>query len=160
MDERKPHEIIQELYKARLEWLDEAILAELEALPGLPDENDGPWFGTSSCMWQQEQTQQDASLYLALARHVEKRRLKRGVRLLLERASYGDFGEIMRGMHHRFEGTYRGYYSELADLCLELAQSTRLGTKLWALDQLARKCDRRAIPELFKALYQPTRALC
>ena len=156
MDDRKPHQIIQALYDERAEWTDEAILAELETLPGLPDEDDGPWFGSFGLMWQQEQTLKNADLYLALARHVAKRRLKPGVRLLLERASYGDFGEIMRGLHHTFEAVYGGQYAELANLCAELMQHLRLGTKVWALDQMTRLRDRRAIPELLKAVYEPT----
>ena len=154
--DKRPGEIILELYEARIDWADEAILLELETLPGLPDEYDEqPWFNLNYA-WEHEQTQQTFTLYLALADHVRKRKLKAGVRLLLERASFGDFGEIMRGMHHNFEAAFEGSDSELADLCVELMQQPRLGTKLWALEELSRLKDRRAIPELLRALYLPT----
>jgi len=160
VDEKKPIEIINELYEARVGWSDEDILRELAGLPELPDGEDGPWFGEKGYLWAQQETLQNADLYLALARHVAVRRLKPGVRFLLERASYGDFGEIMRGMCHIFEAAFKGHYSELGDLCSELMHYPRPGTKLWALDQLARLRDRRAIPELLKALYYPVGPLC
>jgi hypothetical protein len=129
-------ESIAELKSARSAWTDEELLSELAATPPLADEND-------SC-WQDESYWQTANLYLALADLTADRKLRPAIKLLLERASYGDPNEIMRGLRHNLEAIVNPDWSYLTDVCLEAAQSSRLGTRLWAISELAILDDARA----------------
>lgn len=155
-----PYQTIQRYFKERAGWSDAAILDELVCLPPLPDETSGFWFGTMSWEWQEATSQEQLTRYLALADHVAERRLWEGVRLLLERASFGDFGETMRGMHHIFEAAFKPRWKELADLCATLLEFPRYGTQLWATDELFRLNDTRPLPLLFKWLYEPNIECC
>jgi len=143
---RKPAEIIQNLYNQRISWSDEAVVSELVSLPALPDELE------LESLPNGDEALNNLYLYLALTSLVGTRRLKQGVRFLLERASFGDFGETMRGMHHTFEHVFEDDDSELAELCLELGKHHRAGTRLWAMNQLVRLQDTRVIPLLLEAL--------
>ncbi len=73
-------------------------------------------------------------------------RVANALRLLLDRACYGDPGEIMRGLRHSLEAIVDPDWPALADVCLEAARSPRPGTRLWAIDQLAILDDARARP--------------
>jgi hypothetical protein len=137
-DERKPCQIIADMVAARESATDAAVLAELSALPPLPDEDDPAWGHNA--------TWQDAYRFVALADVAAARRLKPAIRLLLDRACYGDPGEMFRGLRHAFEAIVNPQWSELADICLEAARSRRLGTRLWAIDQLTVLEDERARP--------------
>ncbi len=151
-NQRRPVEIIKDFYEERTAWSDEKILSELVDMPGLPDEDEVSESGKD--VWSGEILSR-LYLYLALADHVGLRRLKPGVRLLLERASLGDFGETMRGLHHLCEAVYAGSDAELAELCLTLASHPRPGTKLWSMELLVRLKDERVIPYLVEALNGP-----
>jgi hypothetical protein len=144
-DERMPYVIIANLAKARETHSDEEILAELSALPPLADEGDTRW--GSDDYWHQT-----VYRYLALADIAAARRLRPAIKLLLERACYGDPGEIMRGLRHGLEAIANPNWAELADICLEAARSPRLGTRLWALDELSVLEDPRAKPIFEEAL--------
>ena len=76
------------------------------------------------------------------------RRLKRAIRLLLDRACYGYPGEIFQGLRHASEAIVNPRWSEQTNICLEAARSPRLGTQLWAIDQLGTLDDERARPVL------------
>jgi hypothetical protein len=52
----------------------------------------------------------------------------------------------MRGLRHSFERIVKPDWSTLADICLDAARSPRLGTKLWAIDELTVLQDQRARP--------------
>jgi hypothetical protein len=114
------------------------VLGELAALPPLPDEDDS--------VWEQDATWQEAYRFGALADVAAVRRLTPAVRLLLDRACYGDPGEMLRGLRHALEAIVNPRWSELADICLEAARSSRPGTRLWAIDQLSVLDDERARP--------------
>src|SRR4051794_32009040 len=103
---------------SRNEDTDEEVLAELAALPALADGDDPRW-------GKDEYWQTVAYPYLALANVATERRLVGAIPLLLERACYGDPGEIMRGLRHRLEAIVAPNWSKLADICLEAAQSPR-----------------------------------
>ena len=122
-DELMPHQIIANMVAVRELMNDAEILAELSALPPMPDESDPAW--------DQEATWHEAYRFLALADLAAARRLKPAIRLLLDRASYGDPGEIFRRLRHCSEAIVCPPWSELVDICLEAARSGRLGTQLW-----------------------------
>jgi hypothetical protein len=136
---KRPHELIQDLVAERASWSDAAVIAEIEQLPALADESDPVWDDES--YWREF-----AYLFVALSDVVAERRLRPGVRLLLERACNGDPGEMMRGLRHRWEQVFNPDWGALADVCMELCQSKRAGTRLWALDQLMILDDPRARP--------------
>src|ERR1043165_3334842 len=77
-----------------------------------------------------------AAVFMPLADLVGMRRLRAGVRLLLERACFGDPGEMMRGLRHPCEAAFNPDWAGLAAVCMPLATSARPGTRLWAIDQL------------------------
>jgi hypothetical protein len=128
-------------YEALLQDLslltDAQIVSKLERVPELADEDDPVW-GTED-YWRTT-----AEVYVALSDISAKRRLRPSVRLLLQRACFGDPGEIMRGLRHRLEAIVAPDWDCLADICLDLAKSPRNGTRLWAIDQLAILEDPRA----------------
>lgn len=116
---------------------DAQIIAKLESLPALKDEDDP--------VWNNEEYWHDAAeVFLALSDISRKRRLRASIRLLLERACYGDPGEIMRGLRHSLEAIASPDWLYLADICIDLAESPRKGTQLWATEQLAILEDPRA----------------
>lgn len=143
-DERMPYQVIADMVAARASVSDANILAELSAFPPLPDEDDPAW--------EQDATWQEANRFVALADVVAARRLKPAIRLLLDRACYGDPGEMFRNLRHACEAIVDPNWSELADICLEAARSTRLGTRLWAIDQLTILDDERARPVFEEAI--------
>jgi hypothetical protein len=118
---------------------DERVLAELAAVEPLPDESDSRW--DDDAFWLTV-----AYRFLGLGKVAASRGLRPAVRLMLERACYGDPGETMRGLRHTFEAIYKPDWKSLADEYLPLARSPRLGTRLWAIDGLIGLDDARAIP--------------
>ncbi len=139
--EPAPFEIIDAMAQERTARSDQQILDELHALPPLADEEDACW-GESS-YWMSV-----AYPYLALAQNAGQRRLRAAVRPLLDRACYGDPGEIMRGLRHTLEAIMSPDWAALADICLDAARSSRRGTTLWAVHQLRVLDDERARPLL------------
>ena len=137
--ERSPYQIIQDNVTARQSRTDDEVLAELAALPPLADEGD-------RCWGEDEYWQGVVYPYLALTDIAAARRLRPAIRLLLDRACYGDPGEIMRGLRHCLEAIVNTKWSELTEICLEAVQSPRLGTRLWAIDELIVLDDTRAEP--------------
>jgi len=143
--EKKPYELIQDLVAQRASWSDADVMAELEQLPPLADEDDP--------VWDNEDYWNDfAYRYIALSDVAAERRLRPAVRLLLERACNGDPGEIMRGLRHASERTFSPDWSALADVCIELSASKRAGTRWWAIEQLMILDDPRARRVFDKAL--------
>jgi hypothetical protein len=141
--EPRPFEVIDAMARERGERSDEQILDELRTLPALADEDDACW--DDSSYWSHV-----AYRYLALAQIAGDRRLRAAVRPLLDRACFGDPGEIMRGLRHVLEGIMEPDWAALADICIDAAQSGRAGTTLWAVHQLLVLDDERARPLLQK----------
>lgn len=129
-----------EVHVARLRVLDDAsILNTLRASAPLVDEADP--------LWEDPRYWSDvAYLYVALGDIAAMRRLRPAIPLLLERACFGDPGEIMRGLRHQLEAIVNPDWDALTEAVLPLAVSSRLGTRLWAIDQLAVLDDPRARP--------------
>lgn len=115
------------------------VLANLAAVEPLPDESDPRWDDDS--FWVAV-----AYRFLGLGEVAAIRKLRPAVRLMLERACYGDPGETMRGLRHTFEAIYKPDWKSLADEYLALARAPQLGTRLWAIDSLIVLDDPRAIP--------------
>lgn len=152
MPEKRPYEIIRDLSEQRLAYVDEEILAELATLPVLPDEEDSAW--------KSEEIYEKVFLYLALADQIRQRRLREGVSLLLKRASYGDPGEMMRGLRHTFEAAFSPDWAALADVCMEAAKYPERGARLWAVEELARLRDPRSMSILAEALTDTAKIVC
>lgn len=148
--ELKPYKIIENLFEQRRSCSDEEILSELAALPVLPDEDD--------LMNQKDWDNNDwdnVFLFLALADQAAVRRLRPALALLLERASYGDPGETMRGLRHSLEAIVDPEWDVLTDVCMAVAIYPQRGARLWAIDELGRLRDERARPVLMNALNDP-----
>jgi hypothetical protein len=135
--EKRPYELIRELAAERASWADSDVIAEIAQLPPLADEGDPVW-NNETYWWD------FAYHYVALSDVAAERRLRPAVRLLLERASNGDPGEIMRGLRHACERMFDPDWGDLADVCIELSASKRPGTRLWAIYQLMILDDPRA----------------
>ena len=137
----RPFEIIEAMATERRGRSDQALLDELADLPPLVDEDDPSW--NDAAYWKRA-----AYPYLALVELATQRRLRAAIRPLLDRACFGDPGEIMRGLRHALEAIVSPDWSELADICIEAARSGRPGTVLWSVDQLLVLEDERARPLL------------
>src|SRR5215467_12177080 len=135
--EKRPHELIRDLFAERASWSDAEVLAEIEHLPSLADEDDPAW--NEKSYWNDF-----AYRYVALSDVAAARQLRPAVRLLLERACNGDPGEMMRGLRHAWERIFNPDWVALADVCIDLSASKRPGTRLWAIHQLMILDDPRA----------------
>lgn len=137
-----PAQIVAGLADRYRQSSDPQIVAALGALPPLRDEDDPAW--DDEVYWSGV-----AYPYLALADVAAERRLWPAVRLLLDRACFGDPGEIMRGLRHSLEAIANPDWASLADACIAAitsASTRRPGTVLWAAEQLAILDDPRAFP--------------
>jgi hypothetical protein len=151
MPDMKPHQIIAEFAASYAHRSDADVLADLAAIPPLVDEDDPCW--DTGDYWQ------IAYRYVALADVAASRRLTDAIGLLLERASYGDPGEMMRDLRHSLEAIVNPEWSRLADICLVACRSQRRGTRLWAMDQLMILDDPRAKPVFEDALNSESPAI-
>ena len=133
----KPYQIIERMVELRKGCSDADILTELEALPPLSDEDDPCW--DTEKYWVEV-----AYPYIALGDLIAERKLREAVPMLLDRACFGDPGEIMRGLRNGLEAAVEGDWNYLADICISAARSERLGTRLWAIDELAVLDDPRS----------------
>ena len=138
-DDESPADSIARAAAAQRPLSDDEFLARLQSLPTLADEDDPAW--DSNEYWQRV-----AYPYLAFADVAAERKLRRAVRPLLERACYGDPGEIMRGLRHPLEAIFNPNWAGLADEYLAVARSDRPGTRMWAIAGLAVVDDPRAAP--------------
>jgi HEAT repeat protein len=143
----RPYEIIEELYCERLNRQEQDILAELSALPILPDEEDEAW--------NDDQTWRQAYLYMALVDVAAQRKLTSAVVPLLEKASYGDPGEMMRGLRNRLEAIAAPDWQKLAHICSSLSKHPHKGTRLWSVHQLGILREPEALANLTDALSDP-----
>lgn len=137
-EEHKEYLLRCDLHTRELGRLSDAqLIAKLQAFPPLPDEDDPNWA-------ERDYWLSTASVYVALSEVCAGRRLRPSISLLLDRACYGDPGEIMRRLRHSLEAIVVPDWTYLADICLERARSPRKGTRLWAIDQLIVLDDPRA----------------
>lgn len=143
-DERMPYQIIDDMAAVRARLSDAAVLAELAAIPPLADEADPCW--NDDGYWQRV-----AYPYLALWNVAAKRQLRAAVPFILDRACFGDPGEIMRNLGHALEAIVKPDWSALTALCVAALASPRPGTRYWAASELGRLRDPAAIPALEQA---------
>ena len=143
-DERMPYQIIDDLTAARAKLSDVEVLAALAAVPPLADEGDPCW--NDDGYWHRV-----AYRYLALWNVAAERQLRAAVPLILDRACFGDPGEIMRNLCHAVEAIVKPDWSALTGLCVAALASPRPGTRLWAARQLGRLRDPAAVPALERA---------
>jgi hypothetical protein len=142
--ESNPTAYNQVLVEARSSWSDEAVLAELKALPVLPDEDDPAW--NDARIWKA------AALYDALADVAATRQLHAAIPLLLERACYGDPYEMMRGLRHKLEAIVNPNWAILTPMCMEAATYPQRGARLWAVAELGILRDPLSLQILIAAL--------
>jgi HEAT repeats len=143
----RPYEIIEELYRERLNHQEQDILKELSELPILPDEEDEAW--------NDDQTWRQAYLYVALADVAAQRKLTSAVVPLLEKASYGDPGEMMRGLRNQLEAIVAPDWKKLAHICSSLSKHPQKGTRLWSVHQLGILQEPEVLDYLTDALSDP-----
>lgn len=108
---RMPYQIIDDLAAARSKWSDAEVLAELADIPPLADESD-------PCWEDDRYLHRIAYPYLALWNVVAGRRLRVAVPLILDRACFGDPGEIMRNLCHAVEAIVKPEWSALTAPCV------------------------------------------
>jgi HEAT repeat protein len=150
-DDLMPYQIIQSMVEVRKTWTDEEVLSDLTSVPPLADEDD-PW-------WDDEESETIAYRYIALWNVAAIRKLKAALPLILDRACNGDPGEIMRGVFHSLEGIVAPNYVELFEPCVAATNSPRTGTRFWAVQQLRRLGDPRAIPTFKQLLSDPAESV-
>jgi hypothetical protein len=143
-DGRMPYQIIDDLTTARQRLTDEQVLAELARVPPLEDEDDPCW--KDDTYWHSV-----AYPYLAFWNVVAERQLRAAIPLMLDRACFGDPGEIMRNLCHALEAIVRPDWATLTEPCIVALGSPRAGTRLWAAHQLGRLRDPGAVPALERA---------
>jgi hypothetical protein len=93
-----------------------------------------------------------ACLYVAHADLARARRLIGAIPLLYERASYGDPGEMMRGLRHQMEAIVDPTWPVLTRLSMRAAKYPQRGARLWAIRQLGVLRDTAAFGTLVAAL--------
>ncbi len=118
---------------------DDQLIDTLRSFEPLADESDPAWHEEPIKLFD------SAGLFVALADQVAERRLLDGIGLLLERACFGDPGEMMRSLRHALEAACNGDWDRLTEICVEKATSDRPGTRLWAVSQLAILRDPAAV---------------
>ncbi|MBA3463197.1 MAG: hypothetical protein H0T46_24790 [Deltaproteobacteria bacterium] len=139
-----PAQIVDGLVAEYRKSSDPQLVAALAALPALRDEDDLAW-------------EDDAYFagvaypYLALVQVSAERRLRPAIKLLLDRAPFGDPRDMMRGLRGSLEAIVEGDTERLADACMAAIATKRDGTILWAAHQLAALDDPRAL-EVFEKL--------
>jgi hypothetical protein len=135
-DSLMPGQIIRNLIREREDWTDEQILEELRSLPVLPDENYYSNAEQDDEFWRMEQA---LKIYLAILSLAEIRHLVKAIPLLLERASYGDIGETMRGLPNalfRIANSSGSDRESLRLFTVAALQSSNPGARLWAIPTL------------------------
>jgi len=140
-DERMPYQIIDDMATARKHLSDQEVLAELAAVPPLANEDDACW--ANDRYWREV-----AYPYLSLWNNAAERRLESAIPLMLDRACFGDPGEIMRNLCHALEAIVNPEWSKLTEPCVAALTSARPGTRLWAAHELGRLRDPSALPAL------------
>jgi hypothetical protein len=142
----RPSEHIQMLGEQYSTLSDEALIEKITALPVLPDEDDK--------LWNDDATWTDlAYVFVALLDVARERKLSNTIALFLERACYGDPGEMMRGIRHSFEHMVAPDWDALTQICVNLlAQNPPAGARLWTLHQLGILRDTNALDAIIHAL--------
>jgi hypothetical protein len=149
---KAPHEEISDLARELRGLSDEQLLIELRRLPVLPDD--------AAEDWRSDETWRAANRYVAIGDVAAERKLKSAVRLLLERASYGDPGEMMRGLRHVLEAIATPDWSFLATAYVDALSLPHRGARLWAVAGLGVLRDASTMPVLLQALRDPAVEVC
>ncbi len=144
MTKRKPAEVIARLVADRAKRTDQELLSELKAFKPLPPELSDAW--SSDATWAK------AQLFVALGDLAAKRKLRAAAPLLLERASLGDPGEMMRGLRHSLEKIFKPDWPALTQVCITQLESGPAGARLWALDQLGVLRDPKSLEAILARL--------
>ena len=122
---------VDNLMDALADTPDDHLLARLTETEPLPDEDDPRWDDLQ--FWIDV-----ANPFEALTRVACSRKLLSAVPLILERMCFGDPGETMRPVCHGFEHIVNPDWNKLFPLYAKATESSRRGTRMWALFCLAR----------------------
>jgi hypothetical protein len=152
MVRKAPHQEISDIARELRGLSDEQLLVELSRVPVLPDD--------AADAWRSDETWSLARRYVAIGDVAAERKLKSAVRLLLERASYGDPGEMMRGLRHVLEAIATPDWSFLAKAYVDASSFPHRGARLWAVAGLGVLRDASTMPALLQALRDPAVEVC
>jgi hypothetical protein len=150
-----PWQIIQNLVREREDWSNEQILEELRSLPVLPDEN---YYYNAQQDDEYRRMDQALDTYLAILGLAGIRHLVEAIPLLLERASYGDYGETMRGLPNalfRIADIGGSAEERLHPFAIAALQSSNPGARQWAITTLYYANDPAVIDLLIAMLNDP-----
>jgi hypothetical protein len=86
---------------------------------------------------------------------VQDRKMRPGVPLLMERASYGDMGETMRGVWGALRSVFDSHDTTWNDLCFQMAQSPHRGVRLWMMQEISCIANERSLAALINGLRDP-----
>jgi HEAT repeat protein len=128
-------------------WIHESdakLLEILSQFPIFPPERDPAWDDDE--LWER------LMQFDVLADVVAERKLLAAIPLLLERACYGDPGEVMRSLRNRLEAIVQPDWQHLADVCMAMIQNPHPGARLWATSQLGVLRDPRTRQTLIDRL--------
>jgi len=126
---------------------DPALLALLDSIEPLPDEDDRAWDAPG--------TFDRAELLLAIAEEVGDRRLVEAIAPLYERVALGDVYESMPTIRHGPERAIERDWERLTAIMRPLARHERAGTRQWSVRELGLLRDPSGLPELIAALVDP-----
>lgn len=131
-------------------------MAEIQALPVLPDEfNKQSDIPLDDLHWSEPETDRLLDRYLALVAIVRDRKLRAGVPLLMERASYGDMGESMRRVWGSLSSVFDSDRATWNDLCFRMVQSPHRGVRLWMIQEISCIADERSLSVIINGLHDP-----
>lgn len=154
-DNLMPWQIIQNLFRERESWSDEQILEELRSLPVLPDED---YYYNAEEDEEYKRMALALDTYLAIVDLARARHLIDAIPLLLERASYGDFGETMRSLPdclYHIADIGGSAMDRLRPFAVEATRSPYPGARLWAINTLRDPDDPLLVDVLLPMLDDP-----
>jgi hypothetical protein len=157
IEAKPPYQTINDLVQMRKKWSNEQILTELASLEPLPDEFaeneegfkiDSEWDNEETC----EKALNLAYLFVAHCDIAVYRQIELSVPLLLERACYGEVGELLRGIDKAFYHIVNQDLNKLSRYCIAAFSSPRKGTRMWAVRTLfwMRKDNISGVTEVLK----------
>lgn len=128
-DEEDWPAIAKAVNEERKTWSNQQLLDELQALPPMPDEDDQ--------LWVYSQTWYNAEIYLAQVNEAIERNLEESIPYFYEQASFGDPGEILRGVFKNgLSQIVSGDKAKFIKYALDAYDSPRAGTRYWSVHNL------------------------
>lgn len=146
MDPRAPADGIANHRKAIQALSDDELVARLEELDPLPDDDD------NDPAWLNDATWDRAEFLLAAAGAIGERRLARAITPLFQCAALGDGYEMMQGLRHGPERAVSPDWQMLTAIMRPLTRDRRAGCRRWAVRELGILRDVQALDDLLSTL--------